>query len=72
MSSAFIKEQDGQWLGDIAPTMNALINYLTKDNNGIKAYEQRSYTHENGKMIHVMNNGLSYMVDDEGKWKIVD
>jgi hypothetical protein len=31
MSSAFVKESDDQWLQDIAPTMNALINFLTRE-----------------------------------------
>ena len=29
MSQAFVKEEDGQWLHDLPPTMSALINYLT-------------------------------------------
>jgi len=40
MSSAFVKESDDQWLHDIPPTMNALINYLTRENNGIRVYEK--------------------------------
>lgn len=71
MSRAFVKEEDDQWLSDIAPTMNALINFLSRENNGIRAYEQRSFVNENGREVHVMNNGLSYMVDDQGKWTIV-
>lgn len=71
MSRAFTKEEDGQWLSDIAPTMTALINFLSLENNGIRAYEQRSYVNGNGKEVHVMNNGLSYFVDEDGKWRIV-
>lgn len=43
MSSAFVKEEDGQWLHDIPPTMAALVNYLTRDNNGVRVYEARAY-----------------------------
>jgi len=71
MSRAFTKEEDGQWLGDIAPTMTALISFLSLENNGIRAYEQRSYVNEKGREVHVMNNGLSYVVDEDGKWRIV-
>ena len=35
MSSAFVKEGDDQWLHDIAPTPDALVNYLTRENGGL-------------------------------------
>ncbi len=38
MSQAFVKEGDEQWLHEIQPTMNALIVYLTRENNGIRVY----------------------------------
>ena len=43
MSQAFVKESDEQWLHDIPPTLNALIMYLTRENNGIRVYEQKNY-----------------------------
>ena len=43
MSQAFVKEEDGQWLHDVLPTMNALVDYLTSENNGIRVYEQKVY-----------------------------
>ena len=49
MSQAFVKEEDGQWLHDIPPTMNALINYLTRENNGVRVYEQKTYFHPKEK-----------------------
>lgn len=70
MSQAFVKESDEQWLHDIPPTLNALILYLTRENNGIRVYEKRSYKHNN-KEIHEMSNGLSYTIDNDGKWTIV-
>jgi hypothetical protein len=42
MSQAFVKEEDEQWLHDIPGTMPALINYLTKENNGIRVYEKKN------------------------------
>ena len=43
MSQAFVKESEEQWLHEIAPTMNALIVYLTRENNGIRVYEQKTF-----------------------------
>ncbi|MEJ7912567.1 MAG: hypothetical protein WKF70_05385 [Chitinophagaceae bacterium] len=44
MSQAFVKESDDQWLHDISPTLNALIVYLTRENNGIRVYEKEVIT----------------------------
>ena len=73
MSHAFVKEGDEQWLHDIAPTVNALIMYLTRENNGIRVYEKGTKTDaKTGKQVYVMSNGMSYMVGEDGKWTIVD
>ena len=71
MSQAFIREGDDQSLSDIMPTMNSLIQFLTRDNNGIRVYEQRNYEDDDGRKVHLMSNGLSYTKDDEGRWKVV-
>lgn len=72
MSQAFVKENDEQWLHEIAPTLNALIAYLTRENNGIRVYEKRSFISPNdGLEIHEMSNGLLYAKDKEGKWYVV-
>lgn len=70
MSHAFVREGDDQWLSDVAPTMNALIIFLTKENNGIRVYEKENYTDAKGRHIHAMSNGLSYTKDDQGRWSI--
>lgn len=71
MSQAFVKEDDAQWLHDLPPTMTALINYLTRENNGVRVYEKRTYLHPKlQKEIHEMSNGLSYFIDNDGKWSI--
>lgn len=71
MSQAFVRESDEQWLHDVQPTLNALIVYLTRENNGIRVYEKRNYIHPNtGKEVYEMSNGLSYTKDAEGKWMI--
>ncbi len=72
MSQAFVREGDDQWLSDIGPSLRALIVFLTRENNGIEVYEQKNYTDSNGREIHVMSNGLSYMKDDKSKWEVVN
>ena len=73
MSSAFVKENEEQWLHDIAPTIGALINYLTNENNGIRVYERSVYPGPiTGKPVHQMSNGVSYSVDHNNQWTIVD
>lgn len=72
MSQAFVREGDEQWLHDIAPTLNALIVYLSRENNGIRVYEKSVLTDERSKrQVHVMSNGLSYAIGKDGKWEIV-
>ena len=72
MSQAFVRESDEQWLHEIAPTLNALVVYLTRENNGIRVYEKKSFVREtDGMEIHEMSNGLSYSKDKDGKWMVV-
>lgn len=69
MSQAFIREGDDQWLDEIPPTVQALINFLTRENNGVPVYEKRRYI-DNNRTIHVMSNGLSYAKNKKGKWEV--
>ena len=69
MSQAFVRESDNQWLDEISPTTNALIRFLTLENNGIQVYEKRNYV-ENGREIYVMSNGMSY-TKGLGRWAVV-
>lgn len=71
MSQAFVRESDNQWLDEVSPTLNALIRFLTQENNGIPVYEKRNYV-ENGREIHVMSNGMSYAKDAESRWQLVN
>lgn len=70
MSRAFMKESDDQWLSDVAPTVSALLAYLTRENNGIRVIEERRSIDANGKEVLETSNGLSYTKDDEGKWRV--
>jgi hypothetical protein len=73
MSSAFVKESDGEWLHDIPPTLNALINFLTRENNGIRVYEKNKHFNSKiGVEVHLMSNGMGYAKDKEGKWYIAE
>jgi hypothetical protein len=71
MSQAFVNENEEQWLHEIPSTMPALIAYLTRENNGIRVYEQKSYIGPNGRQVHAMSNGLVYSTDKQGNWCVV-
>ena len=71
MSQAFVRESEEQWLHEIAPTLSALIVYLTRENNGIRVYEKKMTMDKSGREVHLMSNGLSYARDAEGKWEVV-
>ena len=71
MSSAFVKETEEQWLHEIQPTLNALIVYLTRENNGIRVYEKKHFVHPRQQIeMHEMSNGLFYSKDKEGRWYV--
>jgi hypothetical protein len=71
MSSAFVKESEEQWLHEIAPTINALVVYLTRENNGIRVYEKKHFVHPKlGLEVHEMTNGLLYAKDKDGRWYV--
>lgn len=72
MSQAFVKEYDDEWLHEIPPTMTALIQYLTRGNNGIRVYEQKKISTPEGKEAHLMSNGLTYAIDEKHRWYIID
>jgi len=67
MSQAFVKENEEQWLHEVSPTLHALIVYLTRENNGIRVYEQKNLVDVKGRTVHVMSNGLSYTKDADGR-----
>ncbi|MFT3827690.1 MAG: hypothetical protein QM731_27470 [Chitinophagaceae bacterium] len=71
MSQAFVRENDEQWLHEVAPTVSALLVYLTRENNGIRVYEQKRIADEKGREVLVMSNGLSYKIGDSGAWEVV-
>jgi hypothetical protein len=73
MSQAFIRENDEMQLQDVAPSVTALMIFLTRENNGVRVYEKHSVKHPQVKgEVHVMSNGLSYAKDDDSKWYLID
>jgi len=72
MSSAFVREGDEQKLNEVAPTLNALLVYLRRENGGMTVRELKSYYSEkHGREVHEMSDGLTYAKDDESKWYII-
>lgn len=69
MSQAFVKETDPQWLHEIAPTMRALVLFLTLEYNGKTITENRSYFDpERTIEFHEMSDGLTYFINQAGHW----
>jgi hypothetical protein len=73
MSRGFVKEYEDQWLHEIAPTMNALMRFLTMENNGVRIYEKNTMPEpKTGRKIHAMSNGLWYALNDTQQWYVVE
>ena len=67
-----MKESEEQWLHEVPATINALIVYLTRENNSIRVYEKSSYADgKSGKRVYEMSNGLKYVLDDDSKWYVL-
>ncbi len=67
-----MKEGDDLWLHDIAPTLGALLVFLTRENNGIRVVEEKRVVTADGREIYRMSNGLSYTKDADGKWSVTE
>jgi hypothetical protein len=70
MSQAFVRERDDMWLHDVGPSLNALTNFLTLENNGIRVYLEKSEIGDQGRELYFMSNGLAYMKNDKGQWEV--
>ena len=72
MSQAFVRENEEQWLHEVAASVNALDSYLTRENNNILVYEKRYFINAADNIeMHEMSNGLTYARDKGGKWFVV-
>lgn len=72
MSRAFVKESESEseWLGNIAPTLEALEKYLTRENHGVAVYELSRRTRDDGRELVEMSNGNCYYLDEENRWRL--
>jgi hypothetical protein len=72
MSSAFVKEGDEMWLHEVKPTLQALMNYLTRDNGGLRITQRGSYySEELGTEVFRMSDGFEYYIRDN-TWQVVE
>jgi hypothetical protein len=71
MSRAFVKESEGEWLGDVAPELAALERFLTRENSGVRVYELRSFVDPEGRTVHEMSNDACYFLDEDRRWRLV-
>lgn len=72
MSSAFVKESEEQWLHEVQPSVEALIVYLTRENNGIRVYEKSTRIDKKRNVeVHEMSNGLGYAKDADSVWFVI-
>lgn len=71
MSQAFVKDGDGEFLEDIAPSLNALMAFLSRENNGFRVFEKRNFINTEGKQVFEMSNGMHYTKNDSGRWMVV-
>jgi hypothetical protein len=72
MSRAFVKESESEWLGDVAPDVQTLERFLTRENGGVKVYQIKTWNDPKTKRdIHEMSNGNCYALDFDGRWTAV-
>ena len=72
MSQAFVRESEEQWLHEIQPTMQALIVYLSRENNNIRVNLVNTILDEkDNREKYEMSNGLIYSRDKQNRWEVV-
>lgn len=71
MSSAFVREGDDQWLHGIAPSIEALINFLSRENGGLLIAVKKIELNANNEPVYFMSDGFSYQVRNS-IWECLD
>lgn len=71
MSRAFTKESESEWLGDVAPEINALERFLTREYGERVFLIHSTQDATTARPIHEMSNGNSYALDNDGRWMSV-
>ena len=72
MSQAFVREQENEWLGDVAPNVNDLVRYLSRESGTRVTEIKKYYSEKHKRVVYEMSNGFSYVLDDDGRWQSVD
>jgi hypothetical protein len=70
MSRAFVKESEGEWLGDVSPEVSALERFLTRENEGVGVELVRQETDADGLELYEMSNGNCYYLDEDKRWRL--
>jgi len=65
-----MREGDDQRLDEVAPTLSALLNFLMRENNGIRVHEEKRTFDAGGREVIHMSNGLAYCKDADGRWAV--
>jgi hypothetical protein len=71
MSRAFVKESEGEWVGDVAPEIAALERFLTRESGERVFLIRTTQDTITNRPIHEMSNGNSYALDGDGRWMSV-
>lgn len=72
MSSAFLKEGESGQLKDVAPNFGALLFFLRMENGGTVTRDLKNYySDKHGRDVYEMSDGLTYALNDEGRWAII-
>ena len=69
MSRAFVKESEGEWLGDVAPTLEALERFLSRE-LGAPVNLVRTFEHD-GNAAYELSNGSCYQLDEDRRWRMI-
>ncbi|HJP63878.1 MAG TPA: hypothetical protein VJ844_10565, partial [Mucilaginibacter sp.] len=57
---------------EVAPELGALLFYLRRENGGVVIRETKNYFSEKyGRDVYEISDGLTYALNDEGKWYII-
>ena len=71
MSRAFVKETEGEWLGDVAPEISALERFLTRESGERVSLIRTTQDVKTNRAMYEMSNGNSYALDFDGRWMSV-
>jgi hypothetical protein len=71
MSRAFVKETEGEWLGDVAPEISALERFLTRESGERVSFIRTTQDAKTNRPIYELSNGNSYSLDFDGRWMSV-